>query len=100
MIPKVNSFERGRGFERGRSPLSLTLPSPAKKSSGLPIKMGWRGDKGEVITYQPNANRTFYNVICTRHIKIPIIHFNRILPGLNTSLKLDKSARPSISFLD
>jgi hypothetical protein len=35
MKPKMNLFERGREFERGRSPLSLKFPSPAKINSGL-----------------------------------------------------------------
>jgi len=62
-------FERGRNFERGRSPLSLTLPSPAinineflpmfPTGEGLTLKVLPEGTGGEVITYQPNANRTF-----------------------------------------
>ena len=56
---EVSLFERGRDFERGHSPLSITLPSPARKSSDLPDETGWRGDRGEVTTYQPNANNIF-----------------------------------------
>jgi len=42
-------FERGSDFREGaESPLSISLPSPAKKSSGLPAKTGWRGGGGEV----------------------------------------------------
>jgi len=41
-------FERGKVDERGHSPLSLLHPSPAKESSGVPTKTGWRGGGGEV----------------------------------------------------
>jgi len=49
MIPEVGLFERGRNFERGRSPLSLTLPSPANLNPGCNHASGWRGARGEAI---------------------------------------------------
>jgi len=42
-------FKRGREFERGRSPLSLLLPSPAKTNTEFADDSGWRGVRGEVI---------------------------------------------------
>jgi len=49
-LPFFNMFERGSEFREGAfSPLSICLPSPAKKSSGLPVKKGWRGVRGEVM---------------------------------------------------
>jgi hypothetical protein len=38
-------------FERGRSPLSLKLPSPARNNSGLLHNIGWRGVRGEVTLF-------------------------------------------------
>jgi len=65
---KVSLFERGRDLERGRSPLSPTLPSPATSIyEFLPMSPAGEaclrvaapakaGDRGEATTYQPNAN--------------------------------------------
>jgi hypothetical protein len=40
-------FERGKEFERGRSPLSLKLPSPAINTCGfLPMLQAGEGIKG------------------------------------------------------
>jgi hypothetical protein len=43
-------FERGKEFERGRSPLSFGLPSPAKNSvttsQCLRLERGYRGQVG------------------------------------------------------
>jgi len=41
-------FERGREFERGRSPLSSILPSPAINIFEYLNASGWRGVRGEV----------------------------------------------------
>jgi hypothetical protein len=39
-------FKRGREYERGRSPLSLKLPSPAIKTTGYKINLAGEGIKG------------------------------------------------------
>jgi hypothetical protein len=41
-------FKRGREFERGRSPLSPVLPSPARNIFILLNETGWRGARGKV----------------------------------------------------
>jgi len=44
-------FERGRVFERGRSPLSFITP-PLQPVISVVVSdvKGWRGDRGEVST--------------------------------------------------
>jgi len=41
-------YEKGEIFKRGASPLSLFLPSPARKDFAFQCITGWRGVRGEV----------------------------------------------------
>jgi hypothetical protein len=43
-------FERGKEFERGRSPLSLELPFPATNICGFLSRFWLERGRGEVIT--------------------------------------------------
>jgi hypothetical protein len=43
------ALKRGVRSERGRSPLSNSFPSPAKKNNDFNYAIGWRGVRGEVF---------------------------------------------------
>jgi hypothetical protein len=53
LMPLLDApLQRGvrlRRIERGRSPLSLRLPSPARNNPGFLHNTGWRGVRGEEI---------------------------------------------------
>jgi hypothetical protein len=47
LYPFIICLRGGVSSERGRSPLSNSLPSPARKSPAMLNEIGWRGVRGE-----------------------------------------------------